>query len=64
MLNRARSAAGSPPPPQEDAKRIELSVEARYRYHERIGILAGDGKPTDAQKRIAYSEALEYDARR
>ena len=39
-----------------------LSAEGRYRFTERLGILAGADKPTDWQVFIAWREAREYDA--
>ena len=38
-----------------------LSPEAAYRYHERLGILCGAADPTPEQLRIALLEAREYD---
>jgi hypothetical protein len=38
-----------------------LSNEARYRFHERLGILAGSATPTAAQVAIAWREAAAYD---
>ena len=38
-----------------------LSPEATYRYHERLGILCGTADPTPEQHRIALLEAREYD---
>lgn len=37
-----------------------LSEEARYRFHERLGILAGSATPTASQVAIAWREAA-YD---
>lgn len=41
------------PRAEEDFRRDEW----HYRYDERLGILAGNDKPTDAQKAIAKQEA-------
>lgn len=38
-----------------------LSDEARYRFHERLGILAGSATPTASQVAIAWREAATYD---
>ena len=38
-----------------------LSPEAKYRFYERLGILAGDKPATSEQLRIALLEANEYD---
>jgi hypothetical protein len=38
-----------------------LSDEARYRFHERLGILAGSATPTASQVAIAWREAAAYD---
>lgn len=38
-----------------------LSEEAAYRYHERLGILCGTDEPTQEQHEIALREAQEYD---
>ena len=38
-----------------------LSPEATYRYHERLGILCGTAEPTPQQHLIALLEAREYD---
>lgn len=38
-----------------------LSEEAAYRYHERLGILCGSDEPTEEQHAIALQEAREYD---
>jgi len=38
-----------------------LSPEAAYRYHERLGILCGAADPTPEQHRTALLEAREYD---
>jgi hypothetical protein len=46
----------------EEADQTLLSGEGRYRYYERLGILAGADKPTDWQVSIAWREAREYDA--
>lgn len=35
----------------------DLQAEYRYRYHERIGMMVGEGKPTADQVRIAKQEA-------
>jgi hypothetical protein len=37
-----------------------LSNEARYRFIERLGILAGSDEPTASQVALAWREALEY----
>lgn len=37
----------------------ELQAEWRYRYEERLGIMCGDGDPTDEQRGIAMAEADE-----
>ena len=38
-----------------------LSPEAAYRYHERLGILCGASEPTEEQHSLALIEALQYD---
>lgn len=38
-----------------------LSPEAKYRFYERLGILAGDKPATSEQLQIAILEANEYD---
>ena len=38
-----------------------LSVEASYRYDERLAILGVAGDPTKAQYNIAFGEALAFD---
>lgn len=38
-----------------------LSPEAVYRYHERLGILCGSDKPTEEQHSIALLDALQYE---
>jgi hypothetical protein len=38
-----------------------LSPEAKYRFYERLGILAGDKPATSEQLQIALLEANEYD---
>ena len=38
-----------------------LSVEASYRYDERLAILGVTGDPTKAQYNIAFGEALAFD---
>lgn len=38
-----------------------LSPEATYLYHERLGLLCGTADPTPEQHRIALLEAREYD---
>lgn len=42
----------------------KLSEEARHRFDERLGILAGANRPTVAQVVIAWHEAAGYDYRR
>ena len=44
---------------QADPKR--LSEEARYRFEERLGILAGSDTPTAEQVALAWREATAYD---
>lgn len=41
-----------------------LSLEAIYRYHERLGLLCGSDEPTEEQHSIALLEALQYDAKK
>ena len=38
----------------------KLSAEARYRFEERLGILAGSGTPTASQVALAWREALDF----
>jgi len=38
-----------------------LSEEARYRFEERLGILAGSGTPTASQVALAWREAVAVD---
>lgn len=38
-----------------------LSLEASYRFDERLAILGVIREPTLAQYQIAYSEAIEFD---
>lgn len=45
---------------QADPRR--LSEEARYRFEERLGILAGSGTPTASQVALAWREALAVDS--
>jgi hypothetical protein len=40
---------------------LRLSAEARYRFEERLGILANDRTPTASQVALAWREAVEYD---
>jgi hypothetical protein len=37
----------------------KLSADARYRFEERLGILAGSGTPTASQVALAWREALD-----
>lgn len=39
---------------------VEEREEWLYRYNERLGILCGDGEPTEEQKQIAAQEADEW----
>lgn len=55
MHRRAASNIAMTPTPDN------LSEEAAYRYHERLGILCGTYEPTQEQHEIALSEAREYD---
>ena len=54
QLDKARITAMTPTPDN-------LSEEAVYRYHERLGIICGSDEPTEEQHAIALQEALEYD---
>lgn len=38
----------------------EIEAERRYRIEERLGIMCGDGVPTDEQLEIAVREADEW----
>jgi hypothetical protein len=38
----------------------DLTVEQRYRYEERLGILCEDRAPTPEQHAIAWKEAVAY----
>ena len=40
--------------------KAELSAEFRYRLEERLGILAGDGKPTAGELALAYREPNDW----
>jgi hypothetical protein len=40
----------------------EIEREYRYRYHERLGFLVGDGEANAAAKRIARAEADKWKA--
>ena len=42
---------------------IEIEEEKGYRHFERLGILAGDGKPTLSQEFMAQEEADEWERR-
>jgi hypothetical protein len=53
-LKAARNIAMTPTPDN-------LSEEAAYRYHERLGILCGIDEPTHEQHIRALQEAQEYD---
>lgn len=37
----------------------ELKAEGNYRYQERLGMMCGDAKPTDEQRKIALEEATQ-----
>jgi hypothetical protein len=43
------------------ANPAHLTEEGRYRFEERLGILAGANTPTAGQVALAWCEAIRYD---